>query len=108
MKIKGLTDTQVKILTDYMIEYFGAGPDGEEFSEIKTFGDVKEFFLFSGDSKEELNSDYLTTTYYIKTNGIKFCIDYSQYRKDGGLCDGDWDKEFYVIEPKVKKIKNKK
>jgi len=105
MKIKGLNDTQCKILTDYMIKYFGDGPDGEEFSEIKKFDDVVEFIMCSGSHTEKLDSNYLTTTYFVKVKDLKFCIDYSQYRKDGGLCDGDWGTEIYVLKSKKKPVK---
>ena len=105
MKIKGLDDAQCKILTDYMIKYFGDGPDGEEFSEIKKFDDVVDFIMCSGETKEKLDTYYLTTTYYVKAKDLKFCIDYSQYRKDGGLCDGDWGKEIYVVKSKNKTVK---
>ena len=97
MEIKGLNKTQSDILYQYIVKYFGDGPDGEGISAIKEFDDVVDFFLCAGDKKEEFDSDYLTTTYYVEDGGLKFCVDYSQYRKDGGLCNGDWGKEIYVI-----------
>ena len=44
----------------------------------------------AGDSEEELDSNYLTNNYYLEIGDIKLERSFSQYRKDGGLCEGEW------------------
>lgn len=79
-----------------------------EDEEITCVDDASDFFLCFGTSKEEIDCDYLITTYTIKIGKRKFQTSDYQYRKDGGLCDSRWANSFWEVEPKKPKVKKNK
>jgi len=64
---------------------------GEDYNtNYADFDVLVEFVQEAGDTDEEVDSNYITRTYKVITGLHTLEMYYSQYRKDGGLCDGDW------------------
>lgn len=104
MKIKGLIQKDKIILLDYIKKNLEENGYLEDFKDIKNFDDIVCFIQDCGDFTESVDSNYITKTYFIEVGNKVFNIDSSQYRKDGGLCDTQWDNEIYVTKSKKKKV----
>jgi hypothetical protein len=107
IKIPGLTEKQVKIFAKVLEAEIGE--DAEFIMEDGDWDDITEIFQECACSKEKVDSDYIHQEYKFKDKGHKFTLTYSSYRKDGGICDGEWDDEVYYKAPKkkAKKINTK-
>jgi hypothetical protein len=70
---------------------------GEDYNtNFSDFDELMEF-IQEGDSEEEVDRNYITRTYKIDTGVHSLEVYYSQYRKDGGLCEGEWSDFISVV-----------
>ena len=78
----------------------------EDLIDVSKLDNIKELLHEAGDTEEELDSNYLTRIYFLETENMRIESYYSQYRKDGGLCQGEWsDSIFFKIKNKTKRKK---
>lgn len=94
MILEGLSKKDTSMLMEH------AAIKGVNITDLE---EAQYFLMDYGNSKEKLDSNYLVTYYSLKIGDKNFCTSSSQYRKDGGLCDSQWDEEIWIENVKKKK-----
>jgi len=65
----------------------------EDFSDLVDY--IRESYL---DSKETVDSDYITEVYKFNLEGFKFEVVGTQYRKDQSICDEEMIQEITITD----------
>lgn len=102
-KIQGISDKHADILIAHITKELD---EGEEVpNNLEGF---QYYILEAGQSlPETIDHNFIYTTYRLKIGDLYFCVDGSEYRKDGGTCPFEFDDEIYTESAiKKKPVKN--
>lgn len=108
IKIKKIEEFPEEI-KEYLLNEGGLAQ--EELDEmLDGMSGLKGWIQDCGKSKESLDTHYVITTYSWKAGKYTFVAEGSQYRKDGGLCEFEFDEAIEILdnEPKPQPINIKK
>lgn len=108
IKIKKIEEFPEEI-KEYLLNEGGLAQ--EELDEmLDGMSGLKGWIQDCGKSKESLDTHYVITVYSWKAGKYTFIAEGSQYRKDGGLCEFEFDEAVEILdnEPKPQPINIKK